>query len=235
MSVSSVKGANTYYYFHYTSGSDVPVEANFATEEKNQRIDRQQAPSMEDIAQIMENPNYSTDYLVADARGLIKDFQNCGHAVPTWLSVLDGSLVSVLSAMLDCAPSDRGLRYVSSAICACKSDRMFNRIMQLSLVWFAHFLWPFKALNWYEDREAQSCDALREQVLLRQNHRCAISGLAKIGHEKPPWCGLRISRILHTPIIGSEKTDFFGTMTREIIKNYINPVVNLDYSGGWGP
>ncbi|KAK0201459.1 hypothetical protein DFS33DRAFT_988000 [Desarmillaria ectypa] len=91
-----------------------------------------------------------------------------------------------------------------------------------------------KALNWYEDREArrrgflQSGDILREQVLLRQDYRCAISGLVEIGREKVPSCHLRISRILHSPIVGSEKTDFFGTMTREIVKNYIAPVVNLD-------
>ncbi|SJL17709.1 uncharacterized protein ARMOST_21269 [Armillaria ostoyae] len=202
---------------------------------------------MDDIARIMENPNCSTDSLVANARGLI---QNCDYALPAWLSVLDGSLLSVLSAMLDCAPSDCGLRYVSSAICACKSDRALG---QLGLVWFAHFLWPFKALNWYEDREARRkessppCDVLREQVLLRQDYQCAISGIGEMGHKKVPMCHLRIGRILHRPIVGSEKvmliydyphelevltsegqTDFFGMMTREIVKNYIDPTVNLD-------
>ncbi len=137
MSVSPIREAKTcHYYFHFTSDSDVPVEANFGTEYKNQRIDRQQIPSMEEVARFIDNPNYSTDYLAANARGLI---QNCDYALPTWLSILDGSLLSVLSAMLDCAPSDYGLRYVSSAICACKSD---GALGQLGLVWFAHFLWP---------------------------------------------------------------------------------------------
>ncbi|PBK95893.1 hypothetical protein ARMGADRAFT_1010808, partial [Armillaria gallica] len=185
MSVSPVRGVNVcYYYFHFTSDSDVPVEANFGTEDKNQRIDRQQIPSME---------------------------ENCDYAPPTWLSVLDGSLVSL-------------------CICACKSD---GALGQLGLVWFAHLLWPFKALNWYEDREARKRefsppDVLREQVLLRQDYQCAISGIGEMGHKKVPMCHLRISRILHNPIVGSEKTDFFGTMTREIVKNYIDPAVNLD-------
>ncbi|KAK0244662.1 hypothetical protein EDD85DRAFT_1018290 [Armillaria nabsnona] len=144
-----------------------------------------------------------------------------------------------------------GLRYVSSAICACKSD---GALGQLGLMYFAHFLWPFKALNWYEDREARrkkfppSFDVLREQVLLRQDYQCAISGIGEIGRKKVPMCHLRINRILHSPIVGSEKvmliyddcspelgvltserqTDIFGTMTREIIKNYIDPAMNLD-------
>ncbi|PBK60154.1 hypothetical protein ARMSODRAFT_735347 [Armillaria solidipes] len=49
-----------------------------------------------------------------------------------------------------------------------------------------------------------------------------------MGHDKVAMCHLRISRILHSPVVGSEKTNFFGTMTREIVKNYIDPAVNLD-------
>ncbi|KAK0460081.1 uncharacterized protein EV420DRAFT_250032 [Desarmillaria tabescens] len=212
------------YCIHYTSDSEIPIEAICWSEEK---IDQEQMPSAEDIARFMDNPDHTTDYLVTEARELIK---GCDDG-PIWLSGLGSSVVSILSAMLDCAPSERGLRYISSSICASKS------LNQLALVWFAHFLWPFKVLNRYsvlldsKTKWSQHCD-LRQQVLLRQDYRCALTGFTQLGHTKGrPLCNLQITRILQRSIMGSEKTDFLGTIAREMVKNYVDPTVDLDADG----
>ncbi|KAK0440431.1 uncharacterized protein EV420DRAFT_1134564 [Desarmillaria tabescens] len=137
---------------------------------------------------------------------------------------------------------DRGLRYVSSAIYTCKRNldtSTTHCISQLALAWFAYFLWPFKAFNWYSILVVQETDKdelpsplyeLRQQLLRQQNYRCPITGVVEMGHPKLPGdmtSTLGIFHILERPIIGFEKFDFFEPITREIIENYF-PTLDLD-------
>ncbi|PBK95821.1 hypothetical protein ARMGADRAFT_1077348 [Armillaria gallica] len=153
------------------------------------------------------------------------------RATPKWLTALGGPgvVVAILSSMLDYAPN---VRYVASAICACKS------ISQLALAWFAYFLWPFKALNWYyymtREEEWLHSD-LREQLLRQQDYHCPVTGMVELGQPKlsSEWMGsLGIFHILQRPrVINSRRNtqiDFFGPITREIIQNYICTTMDLD-------
>ncbi|KAG7444094.1 uncharacterized protein BT62DRAFT_251467 [Guyanagaster necrorhizus] len=127
MTLYSAKGGVETYRFHYTANSNVPIEASCWNEGENPPI---QVPlTVEDLI-------HTTEYLVAEAQELIRNFQPDS---PRWFTDLGGSLASILSAMLDCAPNSGGVRYVSSAIFTCKSSR---QISQLALTWFAYFLWP---------------------------------------------------------------------------------------------
>ncbi|KAK0438553.1 hypothetical protein EV421DRAFT_2021167 [Armillaria borealis] len=90
--VSPVKGPEFAAAIHFPSNSDVPVEARFGTEEKNQRIDRRQIP---DIARIIQTTRPTFLSLVPHE----VSFRPATMPSPAWLSVLDGNLVSI-SAML---------------------------------------------------------------------------------------------------------------------------------------
>ncbi len=108
MTLYSAKGGIETYYFHYTSNNDIPVEAICWNEgEEDQPID---IPSTDDTTN-------TTDYLVDRAHELIKNFE---EDTPKWLIALGGPgiVVAILSPMLDRVPN---VRYVASAICACKS------------------------------------------------------------------------------------------------------------------
>ncbi|KAK0185589.1 hypothetical protein F5146DRAFT_1005566 [Armillaria mellea] len=102
--------------------------ANFGIEDKNQRIDRQQIPSIEEIARIMDNPNYSTEYLAYSVRDLVQNFNRLG-SLSSFLYYLPCWIVRRLVT---------GMRYVGSAICTCKS---YVRTFSVALCYSDKIIW----------------------------------------------------------------------------------------------
>ncbi|PBK67130.1 hypothetical protein ARMSODRAFT_976853 [Armillaria solidipes] len=246
MTLYSSKGGVETYYFHYTSHSDIPVEAICWNEgeargywnvgpahraaifmqsyniecsrcmhkekeedlksvrryeedrrcvvrcclDAGERIGRQlkaietlQGRSRRgeedqpiEIPSTTDDTTNTMDYLIEQARGLIKNFEG---DTPKWLTTLGGPsiVVAILSSILDYAPN----------------------------------------------------------LLRQQNYHCPITDTVELGQPKLPseWMGtLGIFHILQRPqVINSRRNtqiDFFGPITREIIQNYIGTVMDLD-------
>ncbi|SJL17724.1 uncharacterized protein ARMOST_21285 [Armillaria ostoyae] len=122
MTLYSSKGGVETYYFHYTSHSDIPVEAICWNEgEEDQPIE---------IPSTTDDTTNTTDYLVDQARELIKNVEG---DTPKWLTALGGPgiVVAILSSMLDYAPN---IRYVSSAICEKHQSIDFGVLLRQQLM-----------------------------------------------------------------------------------------------------
>ncbi|KAK0185623.1 hypothetical protein F5146DRAFT_1005599 [Armillaria mellea] len=67
-SVFSPIGRNLLLLFHYPSNGDIPIDANCQSEDK---ISREEDPSAHDIGQSMDNSNFTANYFIVEAQGLI--------------------------------------------------------------------------------------------------------------------------------------------------------------------
>ncbi|KAK0460083.1 uncharacterized protein EV420DRAFT_1534906 [Desarmillaria tabescens] len=102
-----------------------------------------------------------------------------------------------------------------------------------------------KALNWYSYQVARETKDelpshlydLRQQVLRQQNYHCPITGMIESGYPKlssEMTSLLAVFHILHRPVLEGNTSqpntqiDFFGSTTREMIQNYINPKLDWD-------
>ncbi len=149
------------------SDSGIPREdsgRSFASSTSSDRSLFNDAPDMDRVKELTDDPGRTTESLVERARKLLDYFKECHQSIPTWLTgynIKQGKfkLDLVLAAMLDFAPISGGpergqtsLRYVAAAICACRgthreSVETADALSALAVTWFAHFLWICESLR----------------------------------------------------------------------------------------
>ncbi|KAG7447696.1 uncharacterized protein BT62DRAFT_789088 [Guyanagaster necrorhizus] len=143
------------------------IEQSFSSSASSDRSLFEDAPDMDHVKRLMDDPGRATENLVESARKMLDYFKECRQSIPTWLTgynIKQGKfkLDLVLTAMLDFAPmcgsperAQSSLRYVAAAICACRgprreSEETANALSALAVTWFAHFLWIFRMHSFFK-------------------------------------------------------------------------------------
>ncbi|KAF8579241.1 hypothetical protein K439DRAFT_1620679 [Ramaria rubella] len=166
----------------------------------------------EDVRANIAGPT-STPALVRKARSHLRGFAMDPNRLirhPTTLIDLDPH--AIINAMLDCAPTEDGQRYVACAVISCQEHT--NLLVVLANTWLRYFLLAFPKLKAIRTPETK--------LLERDGYRCPLTGVYEISRIAPsvegPKATLEAARILKRAVaIFDNKQEKSAIATWDII------------------